>query len=185
MRLKNHNRHLRFIPIFLLLTLSVWVSITCAAEAEMKQPAPGADQPIDITADKLIANQNAAFVEFSGNVKAVQGQTTIIADNLKVFYQESSDANAQVGQDRIKQITATGHVNIRMEDKQAQCEEAVYLAPSQTIILSGQNTRLQSQNNTITGEKITIYQKTGQIIVEGGENRVNAVFQPDSAKSAP
>lgn len=170
--------------MYLLPILVILVSQTAGAGEEVKKSSPDANQPIKITADKMVADQEASFVKFSGNVEAVQGQTTITADKLTVLYQKSPREKGPVNQDRIKQITATGNVGIRMADKQAHCEQAVYLAPSRTIILTGENTRLQIQGNMITGEKITIHQDTGQIIVEGGKSRVSAIFQPEPAASA-
>ena len=84
----------------------------------------------------------------------------------------------------VKEIIATGNVKIEFEDKTAQCEKAVYLTTSNSLILTGEESRLQSENSYITGNKITVFQDTGQIIVDGSnEKRVNAVFQPDEKNS--
>ncbi len=41
--------------------------------------------PIKITAEKLVASQIDNMAEFSGHVNAIQGDTTVIADVLKIF----------------------------------------------------------------------------------------------------
>jgi lipopolysaccharide transport protein LptA len=67
-----------------------------------------------------------------------------------------------------------------MEGKTATCDQAVYQTATQSLTLTGENTRIQSGDNYITGNTVTIYQETGQIIVDGNDTkRVNAVFQPD------
>ncbi len=141
-------------------------------------------EKILISADTLVANQNSQFVAFSGNVKAVQGSTTIFSDNLKVYYNDPKDAKEIYTKDSIKKIIASGNVRIEFEDKTAQCEQAVYILDNQSLTLTGDDTRIESAGNFISGEKITFYQNTGQIIVDGSENkRVNAEFQPDKKTS--
>jgi len=46
------------------------------------------------------------------------------------------------------------------------------------LVLSGENSRITSENNLISGEKIIMYRNDGRIIVESGENkgRVEAVI---------
>lgn len=146
--------------------------------------APEKDlQPLHITADSLVAFQNNQHVVFSGHVIAVYQSTTITSDKLQVFYNDQAKKD-QLDSNSVKKIIATGNVHIELEDKSAQCDQAVYNPSSDSLILSGEKTRLQSQNNYITGNTITIYQKTGQIIVDGSaDNRVNAVFQPENNKS--
>jgi len=143
-------------------------------------PLNGNDK-IHITADRLVASQNSQMVTFTGKVKAIRGKMTIDSDSLNVFYTDPKQtSDKKVGKDSIDRIVASGNVKIEMEGKTATCDQAVYQTSSQSLTLTGENTRIQSGDNYITGNTVTIYQETGQIIVDGNDTqRVNAVFQPD------
>lgn len=143
-------------------------------------------EKIHITSQRLVANQNSQFVFFSGNVKAVQGGTTIFSDSLKVYYLDVQNSPETYSQDSIEKIIALGNVRIEFDDKTAYCEQAVYKTKTKSLTLCGEDTRIQSEDNFISGEKITIYQLTGQIVVDGSdEKRVQAVFQPSEKKPIP
>lgn len=168
-------------------TAVLWILLgapmICPAE-EIAMP-DAKPEKIYITSDRLVADQNSQFVFFSGNVKAIQGASTIFSDSLTVYYTDSQDMNAQKvaeasAKDRIVKIIATGHVRIKFDDKTAYCEQAVYMTENKSLILSGKDTRIESAGNSISGEKITVYQLTGQIMVDGSpENKVEAVFLPN------
>ena len=138
---------------------------------------------LQITADSLVASQKNQHVVFTGRVVAIYELTTITSDKLQVFYNDQADEET-FSKSSIKKIIASGNVHIALEEKTAECDQAVYLTNSNSLVLTGEETRLESGNSFITGNKITIYQDTGQIIVDGNdEKRVNAVFQPDEKNS--
>ncbi|MBM4294754.1 MAG: hypothetical protein FJ126_07625 [Deltaproteobacteria bacterium] len=45
------------------------------------------ETPLHITAARLEADQNAGFVQFSGNVRAQYGESALYADSLWVYFQ--------------------------------------------------------------------------------------------------
>ncbi len=146
------------------------------------EDSPGA--PLQITADKLLADRQSQYLLFSGNVVAVYSGKTIHADKLKVTYLDTPQTSSGLGQGKIDKIIATGHVTIQFENKTAYCDQATYTQNTQTIVLTGKEAKIQSDDNYITGEKITVNQQTGQVIVDGNaQQRVNAVFIPESASS--
>jgi len=137
---------------------------------------------LHITADSLVASQNNQQVIFTGHVIALYELTTITSDKLQVFYSDQVDKE-KINRSSVKKIIATGNVKIEIEGKTAQCEKAVYLTSTNSLTLTGEDARLQSEDSYITGNKITVFQDTGQIIVDGSnEKRVNAVFQPEEKK---
>lgn len=151
------------------------------AETGAELPPDSVSKKLHITSDKLVSNQNELYITFTGNVKAVHGLTTVNADHLRIFYSKGDNGKTATGEESIKKIVATGNVIIELTDGTAVCDRAVYLAHKKTITLTGENTRLQKEKNFITGKKITIYQDTGQIIVDGNSDaRVNAIFQPET-----
>jgi lipopolysaccharide export system protein LptA len=143
---------------------------------------------LNITSDKLLSDRNSQYILFSGDVVAVYGDKTIRSDNLKVMYLDSTKNQSGLNEGKIDKIIATGNVTIKFENKTAYCDQAIYTQETQTLILTGKDVRLQSDDNFIMGEKITVRQLTGQVIVDGNpDKRVNAVFNPEnpSAKSDP
>jgi len=157
---------------------------TCPADETVAADSPA--EKIHITSDRLVADQNSQFVFFSGNVKAIQGATTIFSDSVSVYYTDARNATGTYTQDSISKIIASGNVRIEFDDKTAYCDQAVYMTNNKSLTLSGKDARVESHGNFISGEKITIYQLTGQIIVDGSEEkRVQAVFQPTKKISMP
>ncbi|RJP94939.1 MAG: hypothetical protein C4518_02135 [Desulfobacteraceae bacterium] len=143
-------------------------------------------EKIQIAADRLVASQNNQMVVFSGHVKATHGKVTILSDTLNVFYSDPKTSTSKgYNKDSIQRIVASGNVTIEMEGKTATCDQAVYQTSTKSMTLTGDNTRIQSGDNYITGKTVTIYQDTGQITVDGNDTeRVNAVFQPEDKSIA-
>ena len=137
------------------------------------------EQKIHITADKLISDSNADYAEFIGNVRATQEDTVITADKLKIFFKKipHDKKKPAVGEEAINEIVASGNVKIKFDNRVAVTRQAVYNTETGVLVLSGNNSRIVSGNNSISGEKITIYRTTGRINVESSdEKRVEAVF---------
>jgi len=137
------------------------------------------EQKIHITADKLISDSNADYAEFIGNVRATQEDTVITADKLKIFFKKipHDKKKPAVGEEAINKIVASGNVKIKFDNRVAVTRQAVYNTETGVLVLSGNNSRIVSGNNSISGEKITIYRTTGHINVESSdEKRVEAVF---------
>jgi lipopolysaccharide export system protein LptA len=183
---KNNIARIGPYPVFV--TILLIVSMTCPMNGTAQNNLPGGSalqkKKLDITSDRLVANQNSLYILFAGNVKAIYGEMKIASDDLKVFYTKAVNGQVQLNRDSIDKIIASGHVIINFDNKTAECENAVYNTKTNMIILTGDHARVLSGKNYITGEKITICQNTGQITVDGNtENRVNAVFNPENADS--
>jgi lipopolysaccharide export system protein LptA len=177
--LAQYIRHI-FLLILSILGFVFYPASGIAQNAATPALKKSFETTLHIASDKLISNRNEFNIIFSGNVRAVYGDTTITSDELKVFYLGGSDSQAQLNEEKIDKIIATGHVTIQFDGKTAYCDQAVYTATTKTILMTGSDTRIQSDDNYINGDKITIDQLTGQILVEGNpEKRVNAVFKPE------
>jgi lipopolysaccharide export system protein LptA len=137
------------------------------------------DRKIHITADKLISDNEVDYAEFIGNVRATQEDTVITADRLKIFVKKNLDNKGapSVGTQSINKIIASGNVKINFDNKVAVTPQAVYNTETGVLVLSGDNSRIISGKDSISGEKITLYRTTGRITVESGkEKRVEAVL---------
>jgi lipopolysaccharide export system protein LptA len=151
-----------------------------AQETVTEGSLPASDSPIRITADKLITDPQNKTAEFIGHVSASQDDTTITSDRLKVYYREGSETEGTPGMDAIVRIVAEGTVKMVLEDQIAHTEHAEYIADQRIIILTGPNSKIVSGNNSISGQKITLYRDDGRIHVAGTtEKPVEAFFYSD------
>ena len=152
-----------------------------AVYAQETAPPAAESERIQISADHLAVNNKDQSAVFSGNVTAVQGATRITADRLTVFYEAAdTGAGAQSGtDDAIKRIVSDGNVTIRFDDKVAVTRKAIYNKGTGILELIGEDTRVTSGLNTITGNRISVDRTRDSITVEGGgSQRVEAVIFP-------
>lgn len=138
------------------------------------------DAPIHITSDQLLIDNEAGEAEFIGNVLARQKESVIKSDRLKIFYKKNmiQDGDVAAGEQSIQKIIAAGNVSIQIDNRLAETEQAEYTADTKILILSGKNSRITSEDNLISGEKIIMNRNDGRITVESGQNqeRVEAVI---------
>ena len=171
--------HIVIVALFVLTATTLVIPET-ARTAESENVA----SKIHITAKKLVSNQDERFATFSGDVHAVQGDTSIRSDTLIVYYRSGADFTAQNSADKeglIQKIVADGNVTIDFEDRTAFSEKAVYTARNGHLVLTGNPARIESQGNYITGNEIMLDRNTGEISVVGGtDNRVEAVFESEN-----
>lgn len=136
-------------------------------------------EQIQIVADKLITNNAERYAEFIGDVRASQGNFTITSEHLRIYYKDDLDnlKNQTGSQELIKRIVASGHVIISSDQYTAETEQVEYDLDSTVLVLKGENSTIKRGKNFITGSKITVHRKDGQIVVErGAETRVKARF---------
>jgi len=144
------------------------------------------NEPIQIVADELISYNEEKYAEFIGSVKATQADFTITSDKLRIYYRgELLESEKKDGdQELLKKIVATGNVKITSEEYDAEADQAEYDTDTGTVILSGENAKVVSGKNSITGSKITMNRKTGQVKVKGrGSKRIKALFYTEEDAS--
>ena len=163
--------------LFALLLSFCIVSLTYGQEVPDKEDGPSESSPVRITSDRVDSDQDGRWVNFTGNVKATQDDGTIWADSLKVYYQPADEKSGAAG--TIKKMVAEGNVKIVFDEdaKTATAQKAVYTADDKVLVLTGGSPRVQSGENFVQGKRITLFQKEGRTVVEGGEeDRVEATF---------
>ena len=135
------------------------------------------NKKVYITSDKLIADSKAKWAEFIGNVRAVQEDTVIIADRLKIFYKKIENDSSISDEESIEKIVSSGNVKIKFDDKVAVSEHAVYTSETGILVLTGPNSKVTSGTDFVSGDKITFYRTEDRMTVESSnEKRVEAVF---------
>ena len=161
--------------------------------------------PIDIEADVLTVYDAKKKATFKGNVKAVQGTTTLRAAELDVFYvggtekltgqegeavpvaNKTPTPGAEDGgkkpETQINKIEARGSVVIISDDDQTTTSDwAIYDVPSQIVTVGG-NVVLSQGQNVLKGDRLVIDLKTGESRFENTGNtaaggRIRALFMP-------
>jgi lipopolysaccharide export system protein LptA len=137
------------------------------------------NKTIHITSDRLISDNKAGYAEFIGHVKAIQGDTVITSDKLKIFFKKNiaKKGPLSLNEGSIQKIVANDNVEIKFDNRVATAQQAVYNTETMVLVLSGDNSKVISENDSISGEKITFYRMDGRINVESGnKKRVEAVF---------
>jgi lipopolysaccharide export system protein LptA len=163
--------------------------------------------PIDIESDVLVVHDSQKYATFKGNVKAVQGTTTLRARELNVHYTGGGD-KLLTGEDKksdgvqaatatnaagdkngdsgtqITKIEAQGDVVITSENDQTTSSEwAIYDVPSQQVTVGG-NVVLTQGKNVLKGDRLVIDLKTGESRFDNTGNtavaggRIRALFMP-------
>ncbi len=146
------------------------------------EPGTTGEERIHITSDRMISRQAEQLVEFSGKVRATQGDTVINADLLRIHFKdgESFPASEDGNEDSIEKLVAVGNVVIDHENRKAYSEEAVYTASDGLLILSGEKVIVKEDGSSITGQRVVLNRQTGEIIVTGETGRVEAFFEQNA-----
>ena len=171
--------------VLILLTPMVLSSAAVAGDRSQEDTASAGGESIQIVADKLITNDGEKFAEFTGNVRASQGTFVMTAERLRIYYQTvpASAGQQAAGQESIKQVVASENVHVDTDKYTAKSDRLEYDLETQVIVLIGENSTLTRKKNILTGSKITIDRKTGQMKVESQpQQQVKAVFYPNQDK---
>jgi lipopolysaccharide export system protein LptA len=145
------------------------------------------DKPVQIDAATLEVRDKDKIATFLGNVRMVQGDTTMRCKTLLVFYDQ--DANPATltaakpgpgGQQQIKRLEAKGGVLVTQKDQTATGDSGVFDMKANTVTLIGKVVVTQEQN-VLRGEKLVVDLTTGVSRIEAGQGRVQGLFLPSNA----
>ncbi|WP_432821093.1 lipopolysaccharide transport periplasmic protein LptA [Trichloromonas sp.] len=160
--------------IVLLLVLSCAGMVSVQAEEKSAPGRYSSDQPIEIASDRLEGNDQAGNAKFSGNVVAKQGDVTIYAEELHIYYQSGSRG--------IDKVIALNGVRIVQGERIATGDKAVFFNQQGKVVLSG-GPKVHQGKDFIQGDEITVFLNEERSVVTGKEGgRVNAVFHPQGDK---
>lgn len=156
--------------------------------------AQNRDQPVKIDAGQLEVRDKDKVAMFSGSVKVVQGDTTMRAKTLAVFYDgNGSTASALTaakpgpgGQQRIRRLEARGGVKVCQNEQVATGETGIFDMQANSVTLQG-NVVLTQGLNVLKGERLTVNLTTGEAKIEGGtdgKRGVSALLLPATLQDA-
>lgn len=169
--------------------------------AESNSPFSGfggnSKDPIKIDSDRLEVFDKDKKAIFSGNVIAVQGETTMRCSTLTVFYEQSGKDGGKDGakggkaskqsvpagpnaESGVRRLECAGPVTVIAKDQIATANQATYDKQINKVILTG-NAKLSQGPNVTTGERVVYDLTTSRATVETrpGE-RVKALLVPGS-----
>ncbi|MFP4225335.1 MAG: lipopolysaccharide transport periplasmic protein LptA [Desulfobacterales bacterium] len=174
MRLKVFNPIV--FKIFICL-LTGWLISAAYADTQSADETAPANNKLHIRADKLVSLQESNYIQFTGNVEVDMPDATITSNKLRIFYEKGASGESAMAAENVEKVVAIEDVRINMDNRTAHCEKAVYHPEKQELVLTGKTVEIKSENNVVSGSKITFNQKTGEIIVDGApEQRVNAII---------
>jgi lipopolysaccharide export system protein LptA len=163
------------------------------------------DQPIQIEAATLEMRDKKKEATFSGNVKVVQGDTTMTSKVLVVFY-ESAAATAPAaapagnakaaakaapapapiqsatpgpgGSSQIRRLEAKGNVVVTQKDQVVTGENAVFDTKTNLVTMVGGTggVILTQGKNVLRGDRLIVDMTTGVSRVESDSGRVQGLF---------
>ena len=159
------------------------------------------DQPIQIEAASLEMRDKKKEATFSGNVKVVQGDTTMTSKSLVVFYDSgpaqpaSPPANAKPaksaqmqsatpgpgGSSSIKRLEAKGNVVVTQKDQVVTGETAVFDTRANLITMLG-GVVLTQCKNVLRGDRLLVDMTTGVSRVESDSGKVQGLFNQSSGQ---
>ena len=151
------------------------------------------DQPIRIEAASLEMRDKKKEATFSGNVKVVQGDTTMTAKTLVVFYEGGGLASQPTGtkptksaalqsatpgpgsNSSIKRLEAHGGVVVTQKDQVVTGETAVFDTKTNLITMAG-GVVLTQCKNVLRGDRLFVDMTTGVSRVESDSGKVQGLF---------
>ena len=167
------------------------------------------DQPIQIEAASLEMRDKKKEATFSGNVKVVQGDTTMTSKTLVVFYESTSagapaaapapPANSKAaaksapmqsttpgpgGSSSIKRLEARGSVVVTQKDQVVTGETAVFDTKTNLITMLG-GVVLTQGKNVLRGDRLLVDMTSGVSRVESDSGRVQGLFQSSGQTGGP
>lgn len=152
------------------------------------------DKPIQIEAASLEMRDKKKEATFSGNVKVVQGDTTMLSKTLVVFYDNQTAATpagsgkdapktpiksatpGPAGSSSIRRLEAKGSVVVTQKDQVVTGETAVFDTKTNLVTMMGGVVLTQGQN-VLRGDRLMVDMTTGVSRVESDSGRVQGLFQ--------
>lgn len=162
------------------------------------------DKPIRIDSETLEMRDKKKEATFKGNVKVVQGDTTLLSDVLVVFYDNNDPANAAAkgnapakssaaakaampgpaGSSSIRRLEAKGHVIVTQKDQVVTGETAIYDTKTNLTTMLGHVVLTQGPN-VVKGDRLIVDMTTSVSRVESDSGKVQALFQSSGKDSGP
>ena len=162
------------------------------------------DQPVRIEAASLEMRDKKKEAVFAGNVKVVQGDTTMTSKTLVAFYDSATapatppPANAKAaksastqsapmqaatpgpgGSSSIRRLEAKGNVVVTQKDQVVTGELAIFDTKANLMTMTG-GVVLTQCKNVLRGDRLKVDMTTGVSRVESDSGKVQGMFEQGS-----
>lgn len=200
-RISTRKTGIAFTNAALALLLLAGSAMAQATTSQMNGLKLNKDQPIQIESDKLEIHDQEHTADFTGNVKVVQGTTTLQAGHMTVFYKakggdaatgaapaakpaDATPAAASIssGNADIDHIIVTDKVFLTSGTQTATADNGSFDMAKQLFILKGDKVVLTDGGNVFTGCQLTVHMATGQAQLDSCGGRVQIQLDPQSQK---
>ncbi len=135
------------------------------------------DQPIHVSADRVIINQQKQESTYSGDVVIIQGTMRLDADLVTIYGTR----------DKAEKLVAFGRPAHYRQDPDnpqdgeisAHADQIEYITSSELVTLLGK-ANIQQKNDQFSGERIVYNARTEQVKADGNnqQERVKLVLEP-------
>jgi lipopolysaccharide export system protein LptA len=161
------------------------------------------DQPIQIEAASLEMRDKKKEATFAGNVKVVQGDTTMTSKSLVVFYDQATASTPPAagskaakstpiqsatpgpgGSSSIRRLEAKGSVVVVQKDQIVTGETAIFDTKANQVTMQGGVVLTQGQN-VLRGDRLVVDMTTGVSRIESDTGRVQGLFQSSGQGGPP
>lgn len=189
----------KFAQLLLLLAVFAAPHEVCAQGAVQGVPnalqgfSQNRDKPIKIESATLEMRDKKKEATFAGNVKVVQGDTTMLSQTLLVFYDgneaaagtpkagaKSAPSKGQPtpgpGNSSIRRLEAKGNVIVTQKDQVVTGETAIYDTKTNFVTMLG-GVVLTQGPNVLRGDRLLVDMTTGVSRVESDTGKVQGLFQ--------
>lgn len=171
-----------------LLTAAALASVSLSSSAiaqttssKMEGMQLSKDEPIAIDSDQLEIRDQERKAYFTGNVKVVQGTTTLQAGKMTVSY-KGEGSSMTSGNADIEKIFVDNQVFLSSGDQQARADHGEFDMERQVFILTGKQVVLSQDKNVFTGCKLTVQMNSGEAKLESCGGPVRILLDPKSQK---
>lgn len=144
------------------------VALFAAYPIKAAEKSESANMPIDLIADEGTYDQQAGVAIYQGNVKVIQGVSTIWADKMVITLKNNVAHLIEAEGKPVK-----FHYKGDKQPINGQGSKMVYEVPKKTVTLTG-NAIVKQGKDVVKGEVIT-YDLTKEVI---GGKRVKMTFLP-------
>jgi lipopolysaccharide export system protein LptA len=151
-------------------------------------------QPVQIEAASLEVRDKDKIATFTGNVKVVQGDTTMRCKSLVVFYEGGGQGGTAMkaaapgpgGSSSISRLEARGGVTVNQKDQTATGDSGLFDMKSNTVTLQG-NVLVSQGQNVLRGERLVVDLTTGVSRVDSGKSNgpVRMLIQQGESNGKP
>jgi lipopolysaccharide export system protein LptA len=160
------------------------------------------DQPIQIEASSLEMRDKKKEATFTGDVKVVQGDTTMTSKSLVVFYDQNTRAGAPAGNPKakpvplksttpgpggsssVRRLEAKGGVIVTQKDQFVSGETAIFDTAANLITMRG-GLVLTKCKSVLRGDRLVVDMTTGVSRIESDSGKVQALLPQGDDCGAP